>query len=69
MIKFIKERKYTVQFLVLFLVLMIVEAVGDIIERSYIEQAITISFDVIFDFILVALTYMNDTMKEQNNDV
>lgn len=65
MIKFIKERKYTVQFLVLFLVVMIVEAIGDITERSYIEQVISLSFDVIFDFILVALTYMNDTMKEK----
>ena len=65
MINFIKAHKYTLQFWILFLVLMICEAVGDITERSYIEQAITLGFDLIFDFILVALTYMNDTKKEQ----
>ena len=66
MIKFIEAHKYTLQFWIFFLILMIGEAVGDITERSYIEQAITIGFDLIFSFILVALTYMNDTNKEQD---
>lgn len=63
MLKFFEERKYTVKFLLLFLILMVIEASGHILERSYIEQTITLGFDLIFDFILVALTYMNDTMK------
>ena len=65
MINFIKAHKYTLQFWVLFLVLMVSEAIGDITERSYIEQAITLGFDLIFSFILVALTYINDVKKEQ----
>ena len=65
MINFIKAHKYTLQFWILFLVLMVNEAFGDITERSYIEQAITLGFDLIFSFILVALTYMNDAKKEK----
>lgn len=65
MINFIKAHKYSLQFLLLFLVLMVCEAIGDITERSYIEQAITLGFDIILDFILVAITYMDDRKKDK----
>lgn len=65
MINFIKAHKYSLQFLLLFFVLMVCEVVGDIKEHSYIEQTITLGFDIILDFILVAITYMDDRKKDK----